>query len=110
MRMPPYMRDSDATALSLTWRQYHQVLALIDRLEEQYRAAAAAAGLPADATAMREVLAMREGRVAVAEGRAAAATPGPVVESPIRRRVRAYLARMDGALLESHPEQEDGRQ
>jgi hypothetical protein len=110
MRMPPYMRDSDATALSLTWRQYHQVLALIDRLEEQYRAAAAAAGLPADANAMREVLAMREGRVAAAEGRAAAATPGPVVESPIRRRVRAYLARMDGALLESHPEQEDGRQ
>ncbi len=32
MRMPPYMRDSDATALSLTRRQYKHIMALVDRL------------------------------------------------------------------------------
>jgi hypothetical protein len=32
MRMPPYMRDSDAAPLSLTWRQYREVVALIDHL------------------------------------------------------------------------------
>jgi hypothetical protein len=26
MRMPPYMRDSDDTPLSLTWRQYHALM------------------------------------------------------------------------------------
>jgi hypothetical protein len=32
MRMPPYMRDSDAAPLSLTWRQYREVMSLIDHL------------------------------------------------------------------------------
>jgi hypothetical protein len=32
MRMPPYMRDADAFPLSLSWRQYREVVALIDRL------------------------------------------------------------------------------
>jgi len=32
MRMPPYMRDSDAAPLSLSWRQYREVMALIDHL------------------------------------------------------------------------------
>ena len=32
MRMPPYMRDSDAAPLSLTHRQYADVMALIDTL------------------------------------------------------------------------------
>jgi len=32
MRMPPYMRDSDATPLSLTRRQYVQVMSLLDHL------------------------------------------------------------------------------
>jgi hypothetical protein len=32
MRMPPYMLDSDANPLSLTWRQYHLLMALVDRL------------------------------------------------------------------------------
>jgi hypothetical protein len=35
MRMPPYMRDSDATALSLTWRQYYEIMALLDRLKRE---------------------------------------------------------------------------
>ncbi len=33
MRMPPYMRDSDATALSLTRRQYQFLLDVLGRLE-----------------------------------------------------------------------------
>ena len=33
MRMPPYMRDETATALSLTRRQYVEVMRLIDALE-----------------------------------------------------------------------------
>ncbi len=32
MRMPPYMRDSDASPLSLTRRQYVQVMSLLDEL------------------------------------------------------------------------------
>lgn len=32
MRMPPYMRDADAFPLSLSWRQYREVIALIDRI------------------------------------------------------------------------------
>ncbi|MEH2284129.1 MAG: hypothetical protein V7K90_22870 [Nostoc sp.] len=35
MRMPPYMRDSDATALSLTRRQYNQILGFVDKLRAQ---------------------------------------------------------------------------
>jgi hypothetical protein len=34
MRMPPYMRDSDDTPLSLTWRQYHALMDFIDALEK----------------------------------------------------------------------------
>jgi hypothetical protein len=68
MRMPPYMRDSDATALSLTHRQYHEILALIDRLEGAGRALRA--GLAADAT------------------------PPVPLDTPIRRRVAAALANL----------------
>lgn len=39
MRMPPYMRDSDATALSLTKRQYNQILGLVERFRTQVPAA-----------------------------------------------------------------------
>jgi hypothetical protein len=34
MRMPPYMRDADAFPLSLSWRQYREVVALIDLLSK----------------------------------------------------------------------------
>ena len=34
MRMPPYMRDSDECPLSLTWRQYHQLMDLVHFLVE----------------------------------------------------------------------------
>ena len=30
--MPPYMRDSDQNSLSITYRQYHALMDLIDRI------------------------------------------------------------------------------
>ena len=45
MRMPPYMRDSDANPLSLTWRQYHAVMGLLARLAEK-RKVRASGGAP----------------------------------------------------------------
>jgi hypothetical protein len=44
MRMPPYMRDSDATPLSLTWRQYDSLMRLLDVMQPP--------GQPADAAAV----------------------------------------------------------
>jgi hypothetical protein len=40
MRMPPYMYDSDSTPLSLSVRQYHLVMGLVDELEERRQEAA----------------------------------------------------------------------
>jgi hypothetical protein len=37
MRMPPYMRDSDENPLSLTYRQYHLVLSVAERLAREQR-------------------------------------------------------------------------
>jgi hypothetical protein len=34
MRMPPFMRDSDASSLSLTHRQYDELMALVTRLSQ----------------------------------------------------------------------------
>ncbi|MET4315695.1 hypothetical protein [Bradyrhizobium sp. RT4b] len=42
MRMPPYMRDADAFPLSLSWRQYRAVIALIDKLSQLSEAQVAA--------------------------------------------------------------------
>ncbi|MFM0336862.1 hypothetical protein [Paraburkholderia fungorum] len=44
MRMPPYMRDSDASPLSLTWRQHREVTALINHLAKMDDAAFAELG------------------------------------------------------------------
>ena len=69
MRMPPYMRDSDETSLSLTYRQYHLVLALADLLVD----GRAASGLRAEASpAERRVSA----HVARLRGAQAAAAKG----------------------------------
>ena len=52
MRMPPYMRDNEASALSLTHRQYEEVMRLVDRLSaardavQQSLAVATTDGLP----------------------------------------------------------------
>jgi len=45
MRMPPYMRDSDASPLSLTRRQYVQLMALVDSLAGPAPGRLAAGGL-----------------------------------------------------------------
>jgi hypothetical protein len=66
MRMPPYMRDETATALSLTRRQYLEVLALIDALDARHPAGIAA--LASDGAAPE------------------------LAESGVRKRVRAVLA------------------
>jgi hypothetical protein len=71
MRMPPYMRDEMASALSLTRRQYIEVLRLIAALE---------AAKPAALTA-----------VATEEARVLEGVAGE--DSGIRQRVRAVLAR-----------------
>jgi hypothetical protein len=106
MRMPPYMRDSDATALSLTRRQYLQILALIDRLEQQARQAVAARAPAAAKEAAREALAAHAALLGALPGQQhaafrllagaeaaapAVAQPLPPVETPIRRRVATFL-------------------
>jgi hypothetical protein len=50
MRMPPYMRDSDATALSLTRRQYKHIMALVDRLRTPETTSLATAAVVAPTT------------------------------------------------------------
>jgi Ferritin-like len=35
MRMPPYLRDSDSTAMSITWRQHRALIGLLDKLANQ---------------------------------------------------------------------------
>jgi hypothetical protein len=35
MRMPPYLRDSDSTAMSLTWRQHRALMGLLDRFANE---------------------------------------------------------------------------
>jgi hypothetical protein len=46
MRMPPYMRDSDATPLSLSWRQYDALMRLLDVMHPPIQPAVAAAPPP----------------------------------------------------------------
>ena len=55
MRMPPYMRDSDATALSLTRRQYQQIMELVDRLRVPETTALARAAVAATTPAVTPV-------------------------------------------------------
>ena len=55
MRMPPYMRDSDATALSLTRRQYKQIMELVDRLRAPETTALARSAVASTAPAITPV-------------------------------------------------------
>jgi hypothetical protein len=71
MRMPPYMRDSDGTALSLTRRQYEDLMALVDHLSRVAADQAVAFGPAAESAALLETL-----------------------MNPVRRRVEAYLDRL----------------
>ena len=69
MRMPPYMRDLDATALSITRRQYDTIMAVADRLRT-------VVSVPAPPLAA-----------------ATAARPVTLAEmSPLRQRVRAAVS------------------
>lgn len=70
MRMPPFMRDSDATAMSLTHRQYDELMALVALLEDK-----------------KLQLSKKVKSVA------AAADSAPAVhdDTPIRRRVAEFL-------------------
>jgi hypothetical protein len=79
MRMPPYMRDETASALSLTRRQYLEVLALIDALDAGKAVALRAVG---------------ERGVAGRPVGAPVGAPGSDDDEPgVRKRVRAVLAR-----------------
>lgn len=92
MRMPPYMRDSDATALSLTRRQYRAIMVLVDRLRGQLHTAVTAAA--------REMVHPRTSR------------SGPLAGllSPIRRRVNAFIASQRGGdAPPPTPQTEDAR-
>jgi hypothetical protein len=73
MRMPPYMRDEMARALSLTRRQYIEVLRLIDALETK-RPQAAGPLASAAAPSLKAVSVAGE-------------------DSELRQRIRAVLAR-----------------
>lgn len=74
MRMPPYMRDETASALSLSRRQYLEVIALIDALAE-LRAAKPAPAISA-----------------LVAGPPAASLSSQPEQSNLRKRVRAVLA------------------
>jgi short subunit dehydrogenase-like uncharacterized protein len=78
MRMPPYMRDCDATALSLLRRQYLEVLALVDYLAANTPKAATLARVITDDHEAGKLMRLPE-------------KPGTVVETPIRRRVRKFM-------------------
>jgi hypothetical protein len=71
MRMPPYMRDSDATALSITRRQYDTIMAVADRLRT-------AVSAPEEPQTLAVATPAR--RVTLAE------------MSPLRQRVRAAVS------------------
>jgi hypothetical protein len=62
MRMPPYMRDSDGTALSLTWRQYRQLMDFVGHVLETAEPAATPGGPPAIDNTYSETPARRRAR------------------------------------------------
>jgi hypothetical protein len=63
MRMPPYMRDSDATALSLTRRQYTFLMNMVDALQVKRGAKPGSQPLPTATNAhLAKVLARRKTR------------------------------------------------
>jgi len=79
MRMPPYMRDSDGGPLSLTRRQYDELMALVKHL----RVEKAVPPKPAKGVSLAE--AARLG--------ASPAVGGPM-QSPLRRRVAEDVGRL----------------
>ena len=85
MRMPPYMRDSDQNSLSITYRQYHALMDLIDRI-----AAPKAKAVPRVAAALEsavQVTSEAARTIAIAAG----ARFGRA--SPITRRIEEFAKR-----------------
>jgi hypothetical protein len=74
MRMPPYLRDSDETSLSLTHRQYQLVLAFARQLWE---GKAVSGGLPAEASPAERRVAAQLARL-----RMVPTTAGPEGHTP----------------------------
>ena len=87
MRMPPYMRDSDATALSITRRQYDTIMAVADRLSGSRRS-------PAEAQTLAAAIPARP------------VTPAEM--SPLRQRIRAAVS-LHEARRQARAASEDNR-
>jgi hypothetical protein len=92
MRMPPYMRDSDQNSLSITYRQYHALMDLIDRIaaappKTALKAAKVRAAPPAAAPGDLTPEDVRKQRIAV---RARLKREGPIT-----RRVDEFTKRRD---------------
>jgi hypothetical protein len=86
MRMPPYMRDSDQNSLSITYRQYHAIMDLLDRIAAP--APRAVKGAAADAQAAEAAMTTEAVRTTAI---AASARVGR--ESPITRRIEEFAKR-----------------
>lgn len=107
MRMPPYMRSDTATALSLTRRQYDEIIKLLDYLAAQQTRPSSAepAALADEATAVvaaspaSEKRATSDGEKATAD---AASTPAP-------GRVRTALRQHVERVVERHRERQAER-
>jgi hypothetical protein len=77
MRMPPYMRDADASPLSITRRQYRTLMDLVQRLQAPPAPAAGAApGAPLAAAALPETPVRKHVR-RVVERRGSQTPPAP---------------------------------
>jgi len=92
MRMPPYMRDSDQNSLSITYRQYHALMDLIDRIaaappKTALKAAKVRAAAPAAAPGDLTPEDVRKQRIA--------ARARLKREGPITRRVDDFTKRRD---------------
>jgi hypothetical protein len=79
MRMPPYMRDSDATAMSLTHRQYFELLGFLSQLE----------------SAHAQVHAQLQAATSVTGAQPESGRVHPVhLDTPIRRKIASVVNRL----------------
>ncbi len=94
MRMPPYMRDSDQNALSITYRQYHALMDLLDRIAT---APSKAAASKAAAKVKAALAAEPSERVPpeVARAQRIAANARLKREGPITRQIKEFTKRRE---------------
>jgi hypothetical protein len=86
MRMPPYMRDSDATPLSLNRRQYEFLMQTLDRLQRPDKTDAAATALMPTENHVSRVVARRTDDRASSPGNEPATHDKRSAPSPKRKR------------------------